>query len=918
MKVLIYGPPDHVFSRVIVEMSSARGLSWEITANNIWTETVKIISEIFPDLILLINKKENEAAKIWNLRPATIIMTRGGEKDFQPRLERFSPDGDHYSQLFQNWEEFMDKLTIEPPQAERLLTRLPSGLYRPNPKTLEGLKEAQRVKLGDDFFWFSLYYSRVYLDWLNEWLKKVDKYQLETRLDLPGKGKIRRLLLPLHNLEEGELIFREGEEIFLFNQGNIDSLRRHADYKKELSYYRRFAPEESKSRKQKRQDEQAEEEEKLRLFKLWGGISGLVISADEDNVEIELEEATEKPKLNGRVWVRRGHSLIKLMIESYSAVCSGYSDLSRKDFIYDDPGYYDQPQDFLRGFIPNWNPLHLGIDRLDLSGKAGLIRHDNSQVMAMLEALSPSFISLINGGPGTGKTLLTAAIVKQMVLAGQTVLVTSHSNQGLDNLLLAIMEQVDDRLIFRLGNKSGSVTDEKVKKLHREYRYAKLREKARKKAMEEHRTKHGDKAEKTPLNFDPEEFDLKQENERIWELVQSGQGFILAATVNSCLVDKQLNRLSNQNDILHTENFRDNLVAYGQIGLVPKIIKKMLDDNPKALAPIFEIHSSFIDEATRVRFFEFVPIIQKTRYKLVLIGDLDQLGNVEIGYHIRRDLTATMYSEGIPYQREGYQMIFPRDNGIFFHPLKPRVVSEREQEEWAKCFSQGVLYSLVEQCRLPRFHLNINRRSLGKITEFINFVFGKDLKVGRFHPTAQGLVTCLDAREGEEERIRTSYRNKKEKSLAVREFLKYHHRRWKAEGKTDLSSLVIITLYRSQIRLISGRLRKELLFNPIFKGLANPENIDSVLGGIVNTVDAFQGSERRCVILSLVRANDEKKIGFGEDLRRIYVALTRAQESLIIIGHLPTFLDSKYQLIQDSFGKIISFTKKEGTYAVKK
>ena len=54
---------------------------------------------------------------------------------------------------------------------------------------------------------------------------------------------------------------------------------------------------------------------------------------------------------------------------------------------------------------------------------------------------------------------------------------------------------------------------------------------------------------------------------------------------------------------------------------------------------------------------------------------------------------------------------------------------------------------------------------------------------------------------------------------------------------------------------------------------------------MINTVDSFQGQEKDIIIVSTVRANDRKDIGFMKDERRINVALTRSRHLMIIVGN---------------------------------
>ena len=62
----------------------------------------------------------------------------------------------------------------------------------------------------------------------------------------------------------------------------------------------------------------------------------------------------------------------------------------------------------------------------------------------------------------------------------------------------------------------------------------------------------------------------------------------------------------------------------------------------------------------------------------------------------------------------------------------------------------------------------------------------------------------------------------------------------------------------------------------------------------VNTVDGFQGQERDVILISMVRGNDEGRIGFLNDLRRMNVAITRARMKLIILGDTSTLSKTRF------------------------
>jgi len=72
----------------------------------------------------------------------------------------------------------------------------------------------------------------------------------------------------------------------------------------------------------------------------------------------------------------------------------------------------------------------------------------------------------------------------------------------------------------------------------------------------------------------------------------------------------------------------------------------------------------------------------------------------------------------------------------------------------------------------------------------------------------------------------------------------------------------------------------------------------------VQTVDGFQGREKEVIVVSLVRSNKEKDIGFLSDLRRLNVAITRPKRKLIMVGDKETVASDK------TYKKLVEYVDK--------
>lgn len=115
------------------------------------------------------------------------------------------------------------------------------------------------------------------------------------------------------------------------------------------------------------------------------------------------------------------------------------------------------------------------------------------------------------------------------------------------------------------------------------------------------------------------------------------------------------------------------------------------------------------------------------------------------------------------------------------------------------------------------------------------------------------------------------------------------------ENRVDFG---IISPYKSQVQLLRRLIKKSNYLKPLLPYIT------------VNTVDGFQGQERDVIMISMVRGNDEGRIGFLGDLRRMNVAITRARMKLIVLGDTSTLCHTKF------YNKLIEHVAEHGRMIV--
>jgi hypothetical protein len=216
----------------------------------------------------------------------------------------------------------------------------------------------------------------------------------------------------------------------------------------------------------------------------------------------------------------------------------------------------------------------------------------------------------------------------------------------------------------------------------------------------------------------------------------------------------------------------------------------------------------------------------------------------------------------------------------------------------------------------PVAQLYVQRRMRPEISQLIRSVYPKleDHESVMNLPNVVGMrenVFWMDHRRDEdtsEDDIRVkSHSNQWEVDMAtalVRHLVR--------QGEYSSNDIALLTPYTGQLRKLRASLSKDFeiclserdLETLAAEGIgldteetpqAGPRKIierKTLLQTLrLATVDNFQGEEAKLIIVSLVRSNPERKVGFLRTENRINVLLSRAQHGMYLIGNSETYLN---------------------------
>lgn len=517
-------------------------------------------------------------------------------------------------------------------------------------------------------------------------------------------------------------------------------------------------------------------------------------------------------------------------------------------------------------------PIHMFNEKLDFP-----------QRTAIKKALDADSIAIIQGPPGTGKTNVIIEIILQILKANKKnpdvepkkVLLVSQSHPAVDKMLEDLIRESDERPdLLRIGR------DEKLnEKIREEYSINDVKEKwyqnvrricndYTKNALEE-------------IGIPEEEFEkyfLKLENSKVENMdfsvedklfvenfIKKTKGVKSERTRKILEIQREWTEQLKKCDEVELYIIKSTVIIAGTCtGFVSnRIIRDV------------EFDYVIVDEAAKATFPELAVSLNKA-HKIILVGDHQQLPPV-LDTEIIRNNKEKLDEEGL-------------EQGIF----------ER-------------MYNMFPEDNKHR--LTIQYRMHPTIGTLISHVFYNDeIQNG---VEAQDRELCIEGYEGIAiEWISTSKYSTKERyekefdNNGKKSYQNYLERNIIERKLLELDSKLV---KRTKVAVITGYGSQKYILQTMVK-----QHSFKRIEVDVDTVDAFQGSQKDIILYSTVRSSGNKYgIGFLKSEARINVAFSRARCLLIIVGDMK-FLDN-YKIRGNKFPEIIKYiTESEGCRIIEK
>lgn len=479
---------------------------------------------------------------------------------------------------------------------------------------------------------------------------------------------------------------------------------------------------------------------------------------------------------------------------------------------------------------------------------------------------APSGVTLLQGPPGTGKTTTIVSLLRALCHKNQRTLVCAPSNKAVQVLAERYLKDHPDVPVILAGVESKISDELRPIFLHT------WRDDLRKKFLTN--------LEKLLSFLNPP--DSQQPDAQKKEVPFNKTGFLdilQKAKADMPLVEKQLKKygfykedkfasffnyyLDRLKEKVTNFNFsRGTAFELFKEHIRPELEKLIESRNEVLQASAFKDDRERIEKALLNRSKIIFATLSVTGRQSLLDLKVDPV-NVLIVDEAGQSVEAETL---IPFQHMPAKVLLVGDT----KQLPATVMSQHAKE---KGYDRSMMERLEQQNEQRVLMLDTQYRMDPQICAWPSnrYYNGRLQTHSELLPSIKSDITqpiaFYDISTGQESKNGTSRKNDKEADYVLQ--IIRHIR------KTDTTSRIgIITFYAAQVDAIKDTLKRE---NETIKQKVT-----------VNTVDGFQGDEREIIILSSVCANNRNDIGFLNDPRRLNVAITRAKNTLIVLGRAQT------------------------------
>lgn len=484
---------------------------------------------------------------------------------------------------------------------------------------------------------------------------------------------------------------------------------------------------------------------------------------------------------------------------------------------------------------------------------------NSSQRDAIRFALASPDLALIHGPPGTGKTSTVVELILQLQKRNQRVLVCGPSNISVDNIVERLVASSPSTPIIRLGHPARllpSVLDHSLEVLTRTSEAGsivkELREEIDQKIASTKRIKNG--RERKAIWQDVRELrkDFREREGKCVDTLIGGSAVVLATLHGAGSRQLSINRLGKGFDVIVIDEAAQGLEAGCWVPIVTaaESAKKLVlaGDHLQLPPTVKSVDEQTDEKKKRVRSLE-------EDLKKLSLED----GDVKTAKKMTLELTM-------------FDRLLKRYGG----DIKRLLNVQYRMHDKIMRFPSDELYD-------------------GELTaaESVQARLLKDLDHVEENDETKEPLVFYDTQGGdfpeksEEETKKSTLLGGSKRNDMEAAVVKMHVKRLIEAGVRN-DEIAVITPYNAQLAVLQGLLRDQ------YPGLE------------LGSVDGFQGREKEAVIVSLVRSNDEREVGFLAEKRRLNVAMTRPKRHLCVIGDSETvgqgssFLKSWMKFLEDN------------------